>query len=81
MTVPPPGGAHVQLLLGAYVLGALTPGEDARVAAHLQLCDACSAAYLEVADAPALLAMFSEDDLLDGLDGLDGLDEGPSKGA
>ncbi|MDJ0465307.1 zf-HC2 domain-containing protein [Streptomyces sp. H27-C3] len=64
MTVPSPsGGAHVRLQLGAYVLGALSPGEDAEVAFHLGRCDVCRAAYLEVADAPALLALFSEDDL------------------
>ncbi|WP_443043899.1 zf-HC2 domain-containing protein [Streptomyces sp. NBC_00322] len=67
MTVPHPDSAHVELLLGAYVLGALGPDEDARVSGHLQLCDPCRIAYLDMADAPALLALFSEDDLLDGL--------------
>ncbi|HET6858962.1 MAG TPA: zf-HC2 domain-containing protein [Streptomyces sp.] len=64
MNVPQPsGGAHVRLQLGAYVLDALSPGEDAQVAFHLGRCDVCRAAYLEVADAPALLALFSESDL------------------
>lgn len=58
------GGAHVRKLLGAYVLGALAPDEDRRVAEHLDGCDACAAAYLEVADTPSLLALFDEDDLL-----------------
>ncbi|MFI2346364.1 zf-HC2 domain-containing protein [Streptomyces sp. NPDC019443] len=69
MIVPHPDSAHVELLLGAYVLGALGPAEDTRVSGHLQVCDPCRIAYLDMADAPALLAMFSEDDLLDGPDG------------
>lgn len=76
MIVPHPDSAHVELLLGAYVLGALGRAEDTRVSGHLQVCDACRIAYLDMADAPALLAMFSEDDLLDGPDDLDG-PEGP----
>jgi anti-sigma factor RsiW len=55
---------HVRTLLGAYVLGALTPEEERRVAGHLACCDRCGAAYLEVADTPSLLAFFDEDDLL-----------------
>jgi anti-sigma factor RsiW len=58
------GGPHVRSLLGAYVLGALAHEEDRRVADHLRDCDRCGAAYLEVADAPSLLALFDEDDLL-----------------
>ncbi|MFD5032357.1 zf-HC2 domain-containing protein [Streptomyces sp. NPDC058220] len=57
-------GAHVRSLLGAYVLDALAPEEDRRVADHLAGCDPCGAAYLEVADAPSLLALLDEDDLL-----------------
>ncbi|MEU3187941.1 zf-HC2 domain-containing protein [Streptomyces sp. NPDC006923] len=57
-------GPHVRSFLGAYVLGALAPEEDRRVADHLGRCDACGAAYLEVADASSLLALFDEDDLL-----------------
>jgi hypothetical protein len=75
MIVPHPDSAHVELLLGAYVLGALGPAEDTRVCGHLQVCDPCRIAYLDMADAPALLAMFSEDDLLNGPDGPDGLDD------
>ncbi|MET7620070.1 zf-HC2 domain-containing protein [Streptomyces sp. NPDC005408] len=67
MIVPHPDSAHVELLLGAYVLGALSPAEDARVSGHLQHCDPCRTAYLDMADAPALLALFSEEDLLGGL--------------
>ncbi|MEV0093921.1 zf-HC2 domain-containing protein [Streptomyces sp. NPDC050738] len=64
MTAAPPPGPHVRPLLGAYVLSALAPEEDSRVAAHLRTCDACAAAYLEVAEAPSLLALSSEEDLL-----------------
>lgn len=53
----------MELLLGAYVLDALPAAEDAEVASHLARCDVCCAAYLEVADAAALLARFSADDL------------------
>ncbi|WP_367997385.1 zf-HC2 domain-containing protein [Streptomyces sp. GMY02] len=61
---PGPRGPHVRALLGAYVLGALAPAEDRRVADHLANCDPCGAAYLEVADTPSLLALCDEDDLL-----------------
>jgi anti-sigma factor RsiW len=64
MTAAPPPGPHVRALLGAYVLSALAPDEDRRVAAHLQTCDACGAAYLEVAETPSLLALSSEEELL-----------------
>lgn len=56
-------GPHVRSLLGAYVLEALAPEEDRRVADHLAECGRCGAAYLEVADAPSLLALLDEDDL------------------
>ncbi|MEV7427397.1 MULTISPECIES: zf-HC2 domain-containing protein [unclassified Streptomyces] len=56
-------GPHVRSLLGAYVLEALGPEEDRRVADHLAGCDPCGAAYLEVADTPSLLAFLDEDDL------------------
>lgn len=56
---------HVRQLLGAYVLDALTPDETRPVSGHLQRCDACAAAYVEVADAVSLLALLSEDDLLE----------------
>jgi anti-sigma factor RsiW len=57
-------GPHIRSLLGAYVLRALTPEEHGRVAAHLNRCGRCAAAYAEVADAPALLAFLEEEDLL-----------------
>ncbi|MFG3281657.1 zf-HC2 domain-containing protein [Streptomyces sp. NPDC048111] len=54
---------HVRQLLGAYVLGALEPGEERTVAAHLRRCAACRTAYLEVAETPSLLALLTEADL------------------
>ncbi|MFJ2115131.1 MULTISPECIES: zf-HC2 domain-containing protein [unclassified Streptomyces] len=56
-------GPHVRSLLGAYVLEALSPEEDRRVAAHLAGCGPCGADYLEVADTPSLLSLLDEDDL------------------
>ncbi|MER8002468.1 zf-HC2 domain-containing protein [Streptomyces sp. NPDC095613] len=56
-------GRHVRSFLGAYVLGALVPEEDRRVADHLARCGPCGAAYLEVAEAPSLLALVDEEDL------------------
>ncbi|MEV8534097.1 zf-HC2 domain-containing protein [Streptomyces sp. NPDC051211] len=61
MTVPP---HDVELLLGGYVLGALSPAEDRQVAAHLPRCGACRAAYLDLSEVPALFALFGEQDLL-----------------
>ncbi|MEU3370132.1 zf-HC2 domain-containing protein [Streptomyces sp. NPDC006711] len=54
---------HVRQLLGAYVLGALAPGDDRAVAAHLRRCAPCRGAYAEVAEASSLLALLTEADL------------------
>ncbi|WP_328885558.1 zf-HC2 domain-containing protein [Streptomyces sp. NBC_00316] len=64
MTADPGEGPHVRQLLGAYVLDALTAGETRRVCRHLRHCDGCSADYVEVAEAAALLALLDEEDLL-----------------
>ncbi|MFC9947563.1 zf-HC2 domain-containing protein [Streptomyces pratensis] len=56
---------HVRHLLGAYVLDALEGDESVPVARHLQRCDACAAAYVEVADAVSLLALLNAADLLE----------------
>ncbi|KOG10274.1 hypothetical protein ADK34_35670 [Streptomyces viridochromogenes] len=69
MTMPPTGGSsHVRMLLGAYVLGALSAEEDRSVAEHLWHCEECGAEYLEMTETQSLLSLFSEADLLDGLD-------------
>ncbi|MFE3588681.1 zf-HC2 domain-containing protein [Streptomyces niveus] len=57
------GDPHVRSQLGAYALGALTPEEDRLIAGHLDGCVGCAAAYAEVADGAALLALFDEEDL------------------
>ena len=41
--------------LGAYVLGALEPGERRRVEEHLRSCPACAAELAEFAALPGLL--------------------------
>ncbi|MER5767852.1 zf-HC2 domain-containing protein [Streptomyces sp. NPDC001985] len=68
--------AHVRLLLGAYVLDALSPEENALVACHVQRCDGCRDEYLVMAEMPMLLAGLSEAELLDGGDPSPGPDDG-----
>ncbi|MEI7033442.1 zf-HC2 domain-containing protein [Streptomyces pratensis] len=63
MSDAPGDDPHVRLLLGAYVLHALEAGETCRVARHLQGCDDCARDYVEVAEASALLALLSAEDL------------------
>src|SRR4051794_24292973 len=46
---------HVQEDIGAYVLGALDPESERRIAAHMAECEACAAAHAELAALPALL--------------------------
>ncbi|MER5631391.1 zf-HC2 domain-containing protein [Streptomyces nitrosporeus] len=65
MTTEHGDDAHVRQLLGAYVLDALPAAESGPVARHLQRCDACAAAYVEVAEAVCLLALLDEDELLE----------------
>ncbi|MET9593913.1 zf-HC2 domain-containing protein [Streptomyces sp. NPDC006516] len=65
MSVERGGDVHVRQLLGAYVLDALAADESVLVAGHLQRCEPCAAAYVEVADAVSLLALLSVEDLLE----------------
>jgi anti-sigma factor RsiW len=51
---------HVREALGAYVLGALAPGEAAEVEAHLGRCAACAAERDALAALPGLLALAEE---------------------
>jgi hypothetical protein len=46
---------HVHMDLGAYVLGALEPGEEERIRAHLADCAECAAAHAELDGLPQLL--------------------------
>jgi anti-sigma factor RsiW len=48
---------HVREALGAYVLGALEPDEEAAVRAHLAACPECAAERDALAELPALLAL------------------------
>jgi anti-sigma factor RsiW len=56
---------HVRQTLGAYVLDALDARESGQVDRHLQRCEVCAAAYVEVVDAVSLLALLDVDDLLE----------------
>jgi hypothetical protein len=63
-------GGHVQLQLGAYVLGGLTEAEEASVIAHLDRCVLCRAEYEELSCVPPWLdllgALSDADDFGDG---------------
>ncbi|MET8629081.1 zf-HC2 domain-containing protein [Kitasatospora sp. NPDC004669] len=50
----------IQLSLGGYVLGTLSPAETEQVRAHLAECAECQAEHAELAGLPALLARVSE---------------------
>ncbi|QCX81468.1 Anti-sigma-L factor RslA [Streptomyces sp. YIM 121038] len=67
MPVSGSGDGHVELLLGAYVLGGLSPAECRGVAAHIAACDSCRTAHRELSDAPAFLSLLSDAELSDGL--------------
>jgi hypothetical protein len=51
----PGGSGHVQLLLGAYVLGGLSPEDKAAVEAHLSECGRCRAECEELKCVPSWL--------------------------
>ncbi|MFG2881438.1 anti-sigma factor family protein [Streptomyces sp. NPDC048297] len=68
MPLPHDEEPHVRLLLGAYVLGGLTAGEERQASGHLQVCDACRTEYLELVEVQGLLSLITEADLLDGFD-------------
>jgi Putative zinc-finger len=50
-------GGHVQMLLGAYLLGGLSAGEASAVRAHLKRCARCRAEHDELACVPAWLSL------------------------
>lgn len=56
----------VRTALGAYVVGALDPGERPEVDAHLPLCPACRDELAELAGLPGLLGRLTEDEVLAG---------------
>jgi anti-sigma-K factor RskA len=49
---------HVEDLIGGYLLGALEDAEGARVAAHLEQCETCTARFIEARE---VLAVFPDD--------------------
>ena len=51
------GCDHVRPDIGAYVLGALEPGEEAAVRRHLATCSSCAAEHASLARLPGLLAL------------------------
>ncbi|HEY2441842.1 MAG TPA: zf-HC2 domain-containing protein [Streptosporangiaceae bacterium] len=58
-------GGHVQLLLGAYLLGGLTASQEAAVRAHLEGCARCQAEHDELAVVPSWLDMLTPENLAD----------------
>jgi hypothetical protein len=59
------GDGHVQLLLGAYVLGGLTASQEAAVRAHLERFARCRAEHDELAVVPSWLDLLTPGDLAD----------------
>jgi anti-sigma factor RsiW len=53
-------GKHVQILLGAYLLGGLSAYEEAAVRAHLDGCAQCQAEHEELACIPAWLDLLAK---------------------
>ena len=51
------GCDHVRPDIGAYVLGALEPAEEAAVREHLATCAECAAEHARLAGLPRLLAL------------------------
>jgi anti-sigma factor RsiW len=62
MTQPPGDGEHVQLELGLYVLGALSPEEHLVVEDHLRGCPKCNAECADLAEVTAVLALVTRDE-------------------
>jgi hypothetical protein len=54
---------HVQLQLGLYVLGGLSPDEHVAVGEHLARCAVCRAESMELAEIPALLSLLTAGDI------------------
>ena len=52
---------HVQMLLGAYILGGLSECEEFSVRSHLGRCLRCRFEYDDLAVLPAVLDLFAEE--------------------
>lgn len=57
MTQPACGCGHMKLLLGAYVLRALSPIELAKVDRHLAQCEVCQSERAELGEVTFLLSL------------------------
>ncbi|HUZ23538.1 MAG TPA: zf-HC2 domain-containing protein, partial [Streptosporangiaceae bacterium] len=58
---PPDQEGHVQLQLGAYVLGGLSATEEAAVRAHLDTCAQCRVEHEELTCVPSWLDLLRPD--------------------
>jgi anti-sigma factor RsiW len=65
-------GGHVQLLLGAYLLGGLTASQEVAVRAHLERCGRCRAEHDELAVVPSWLDLLTAEGLAEDPEPLDG---------
>jgi anti-sigma factor ChrR (cupin superfamily) len=65
-------GGHVQLLLGAYLLGGLTASQEVAVRAHLERCERCRAEHDELAVVPSWLDLLTPEGLASDPETLDG---------
>jgi hypothetical protein len=54
------GGGHVELLLGAYLMGGLAEDDAAAVRAHLDVCAMCKAEHDDLAPVTGWLSLLSE---------------------
>ncbi|HEX9538655.1 MAG TPA: zf-HC2 domain-containing protein [Streptosporangiaceae bacterium] len=66
---------HVQMLLGAYLLGGLSAAEAAAVRTHLGRCATCRAEHDDLALVPVLLSLLLPTDWPDGLTAADDASE------
>ncbi|HUD37599.1 MAG TPA: zf-HC2 domain-containing protein [Streptosporangiaceae bacterium] len=60
MTSHSGSGGHVELLLGAYLMGGLGEDDAAAVRAHLDVCAICRAEHDELAPVTGWLSLLSE---------------------
>lgn len=56
------GDGHVELLLGAYLMGGLSDEDVAAVRAHLEVCGDCKAEHDELAPVSCWLSMLRDED-------------------
>lgn len=71
---------HVQMLLGAYLLGGLSAADAAAVRAHLGRCATCRAEHDDLALVPALLSLVPATEWPGGLTATDDVSEDRTPG-